>query len=465
MDPANPNVGGIINPGSAPSDFQGDTPQNTPQSSGIGPDFTQNSFGQASNPPQVPVQETPPVPQFPSPENAAPTPPSVSPVVATSTQGFSTETSTIPTSPGSSGGGKKAILLGVVGVLLLGTIGGGIYLASRYAPRIAEQTQPVAIATTTPTPVVANAKVTYLEGSATSLLGDTSSDLAQGQSVYEGATIETEADAKILLTFSGGSILRIGPSSKFTLTSLAPESMSFSQEKGITYAFVDDAGTGTFTVLAGEIKVEALGTAFSVEKDESVLVNVYESKVKITEGQDVLEVAENKQFIQGSSVPATLVASELEVDNFLQWALEEELKRIEAELISIVASSGASEDKEAYKAALEDLGIDKKELIKQAFLTTTTGAVGSITLTGQKTPEGAVSLSWTADGLASNGFRIVWSTTAGKAYPGDKRTNEPLFGYAKALGPMKPGKTWYYRVCEWTGTTCGIYSNELSFSF
>jgi len=131
----------------------------------------------------------------------------------------------------------------------------------------------------------------------------------------------------------------------------------------------------------------------------------------------------------------------------------------------IVASSGISEDKEAYKVALEDLGIDKKELIKQAFLTTTTGAVGSITLTGQKTPEGAVSLSWTADGLASNGFRIVWSTTAGKAYPGDKRTNEPLFGYAKTLGPMKPGKTWYYRVCEWTGTTCGAYSNELSFSF
>ena len=338
-------------------------------------------------------------------------------------------------------------------------------MASRYAPRLAEQTQPVAIATSTPTPVVASAKVTYLEGSATSLLGDTSSDLAQGQSVYEGATIETEADTKVLLTFSGGSILRIGPSSKLTLTSLAPESMSFSQEKGITYAFVDDAGTGTFTVLAGEIKVEALGTAFSVEKDESVLVNVYESKVKITEGQDVLEVAQNKQFIQGSSVPATLVASELEVDNFLQWALEEELERIEAELISIVASSGISEDKEAYKVALEDLGIDKKELIKQAFLTTTTGAVGSITLTGQKTPEGAVSLSWTADGLASNGFRIVWSTTAGKAYPGDKRTNEPLFGYAKTLGPMKPGKTWYYRVCEWTGTTCGAYSNELSFSF
>ena len=465
MDPANPNVGGIINPGSAPSDFQGDTLQNKPESSGIGPDFTQSSFGQASNAPQVSDQETPSIPQFPPPENQVPAPPSVSPVVATPTQGFSTETSTIPTSPGSSGGGKKAVLLGVVGVLLLGAIGGGIYLASRYAPRLAEQTQPVAIATSTPTPVVASAKVTYLEGSATSLLGDTSSDLAQGQSVYEGATIETEADTKVLLTFSGGSILRIGPSSKLTLTSLAPESMSFSQEKGITYAFVDDAGTGTFTVLAGEIKVEALGTAFSVEKDESVLVNVYESKVKITEGQDVLEVAQNKQFIQGSSVPATLVASELEVDNFLQWALEEELKRIEAELISIVASSGTSEDKEAYKAALEDLGIDKKELIKQAFLTTTTGAVGSITLTGQKTPEGAVSLSWTADGLASNGFRIVWSTTAGKAYPGDKRTNEPLFGYAKTLGPMKPGKTWYYRVCEWTGTTCGAYSNELSFSF
>jgi hypothetical protein len=170
--------------------------------------------------------------------------------------------------------------------------------------------------------------------------------------------------------------------------------------------------------------------------------------------------------VQGTEAPETLNSTEVTSDNFLQWALEEEIQRMEAEIIAQVAVPENKEDKEAYIAALKEIAGDKKELLRQAYLKTTTGTLGAITLTGEKTPEGAVALSWTADGLAENGYKIVWSKTPGKAYPGDKRTYNPLYYYEKVLGPMKPGTgTWYFRVCEWTGETCGTYSNELTFSF
>jgi len=462
MDPANTSGGGVINPSSPPSDFQGDTPTPGPSTDLPGPDFTQ-SIPESKNP--SPTLPDPPGQPFSANTVSTQVPPVVPPAVPPQDPLLSGEPLATPPPEKSSIGSKKTVLLAIVGLLLLGAIGGGIYLASQYAPKFAEKTVSAPIITSTPAPIVAQAKVNYLEGKVWNVSGDTQVALTQGQSVSEGSTIETEEDAKVLLAFEGGSILRIGPASKVTLTSLNPEALVFLEEAGVVYAYVDDSGTGTFTIDAGDLTVDAVGTAFSVEKDELVLINVYENKVKVTEEGKEEEVSENKQYVQGMSKLAILDSADIESDNFLQWALEEELKRIESEIITEIAASGTPENKEAYKAALESLGIDKKELIKEAFLATTSGTLGSITLTGQKTPEGAVSLSWTADGLAGNGYRIVWSTSPGKSYPGDKRTNNPLFGYAKTLGPMKPGKTWYYRVCEWTGATCGVYSNELSFSF
>jgi hypothetical protein len=360
---------------------------------------------------------------------------------------------------------KKVFLVGGIVVFLLLVIGGAILLAPKITSRLAQKMEVTPAATSTPAPIVATARVSYLEGEAWIVSGEEKSPIYEDDEVSEGQAIETGEDAKLTLALEGGSILRLGPSSRVSLSNLDSLDLSFSQEAGDLFAYVEKA-VGRFVVTAGEVSVEATGTAFSVEKDQEVQVNVYESSVKVKEGEAEVQVETNSQWVQGTPAPETLDTAEVASNNFLQWALEEEIQRMEAEIISQVAVPENKEDKEAYLAALQEVAGDKKELLKQAFLKTTTGSVGAINLTGEKTPEGAVSLSWTADGLAESGYAIVWSKTPGKPYPGDKRTSKPLYGYEKTLGPMKPGTgTWYFRVCQWTGETCGIYSNELTFTF
>ena len=438
MDPTyqDPRTGGLGGPFPAQPL---ETPAPAPQESTTGPVVS-------SLDPIVPPV-APPAPTFTPSEGAPPMPP-LPPEV--------------PEEPKSN---KKWLLLGVVGLLLVATIGGGIFLASKLGPKLNQQTQVEPVAEVSPTPEVAAATVSYLGGSAWSTSGGIKSAIAQDNKVSEGAIIETGEDAKLTLAFDGGSILRLGPATKLTLTSVNPLDMKFLEDSGVLYAYVDKGGTSKFTVTSGDVVVMAEGTAFSVEKDDLVAVNVYDSTVSITKGEIQALVDKDKRWIEGSTKTLALNTTELQTDNFLQWALEDEIARVEAQITSQVTPPADKEDKDAYLASLKALGIEKKELIKEAFLKTTTGTISTITLTGAKNSDGTVKFSWTANGLADNGYKIIWSATAAKPYPGDKRTYNPLFGYEKTLGPIKPGTSWYFRVCAWTGTTCGVYSNELTFSF
>ncbi|OGM02520.1 hypothetical protein A2115_00875 [Candidatus Woesebacteria bacterium GWA1_41_8] len=447
MDPTAPLPGQGVSEPSVPQ---------TPASSGLpplpeAPVSPVSSFPVVSDPH---VDMPPPPPPVSTPQPEAFTPPTVE------------VQSSEPQSAGDGENKKKVLVTGGVLVVLLVVIGGAIFFAPRISSRLAQKVQPEPEATSTPAPVVvASAKVSYLEGAAWSFSAHLKNPLYEGAEVFEGELVETGEDAKLVLEMDGGSILRLGPASRVTLTSLMAGDLKFSQEAGDVYVYVEK-GTGRFTVAAGEVSVEALGTAFWVQKDEEVVVNVFESSVSVKEGEgEEIEVKENKSWNQGLLASVNLNKTAVSSDNFLLWALEEEIQRMEADIISQNTTPEDKKSKEAYIVALKEIAGDKKELLKQAFLKTTTGEVSEVTVAGQKTPEGAVSLSWTADGLAEEGYRIVWSTTPGKPYPGDKRTNEPLFGYEKILGPMKPGTSWYYRVCEWTGATCQAYSNELFFSF
>jgi len=317
-----------------------------------------------------------------------------------------------------------------------------------------------------PTPQVSfKGTLTYVEGSIVKVGVQGNTDLFEGDEVVQGDVLQTGENAMVMLMFDDGSVVRLGPGSKIALTKLLPSEMLITQDGGSLYSRVEKSEGHTFTILAGEVRIQALGTAFSVEKGESVKVNVYESEVKVIEAQKEIQVTAKNQWRQGDVLAAELDTAEVENDNFLQWALDEEIARMNLEIISTVSPQTEGKDKEAYKTALESLGIDKKELQKEAFLKTTSGSVSSTVLSGQKLAEGGVSLSWMSDGLADGGFKVIWSQTPGVTDPGEKRTSSPIYGYQKTLGSMKPGSTWYYKVCELVEGTCGAYSNELSFSF
>ncbi len=89
---------------------------------------------------------------------------------------------------------------------------------------------------------------------------------------------------------------------------------------------------------------------------------------------------------------------------------------------------------------------------------------GSITLEGQLTDPGKIKLTWSTQELdASKGFKVVMSETANPVYPGDK--------YHYHSSPTKRhdywsklanGKTYHFRVCQYLGGKCGVYSNDVA---
>lgn len=75
-------------------------------------------------------------------------------------------------------------------------------------------------------------------------------------------------------------------------------------------------------------------------------------------------------------------------------------------------------------------------------------------------------VTWTVTGYSSNGFKVVWSKKSGPTYPtrsGDK------YHYLSSPGARTDTPTafdgvgsYYVRVCEYLGGSCGVYSNQIS---
>lgn len=307
------------------------------------------------------------------------------------------------------------------------------------------------------------AKATFVEGDIWFLKDGRKTQVLEGDIFKEGDYLETGTPAKLTLELTNGSSVRLSENTKITISDFTKASTVLDQDQGVVFVRVTQ-GTGEFKVVAGDVEVTALGTAFSVEKDEEVQVGVYESGVLVKENDKEVEVQEGKEWKQGATEAVKLNTQSLADSEFLQWSMDQELKRIESEIIAEIQKTVTSENKEEIKQALENANIDKKELLKQAFEGSAQGTVSSITLQGTKEADGSVKLSWSANGLAQNGYKVVWSRNSGVTYPGDGRTSNPLYGYEKHL-LMKPGTTWYFKVCEIIGEGCGVYSNEVSFSF
>lgn len=112
---------------------------------------------------------------------------------------------------------------------------------------------------------------------------------------------------------------------------------------------------------------------------------------------------------------------------------------------------GESKTKDKQASVTEE---KKKEAVKPQ------SAVSSIAATAQQN-----AVSWSATGYSKNGFKIVWSKASGPTYPtrsGDKYIylSDPNVN-ATTLYAFDGIGTYYVRVCEYLGGTCGTYSNEV----
>ncbi len=89
---------------------------------------------------------------------------------------------------------------------------------------------------------------------------------------------------------------------------------------------------------------------------------------------------------------------------------------------------------------------------------------GSITLEGQLTDPGKVKLVWSTSGLdASKGFKVLISESVNPVYPGNKYhyLSNPSVRQDYWSG-LANGKTYHFRVCQYLGGKCGVYSNDIA---
>jgi hypothetical protein len=83
--------------------------------------------------------------------------------------------------------------------------------------------------------------------------------------------------------------------------------------------------------------------------------------------------------------------------------------------------------------------------------------------------DGKASISWKVSGYSGRGFKVVYSLNSGPTYPtreGDsfQYYSDPSKRSAE-IGGFSAGKTYHFRVCEYLGGKCGLYSNEITLSF
>lgn len=86
--------------------------------------------------------------------------------------------------------------------------------------------------------------------------------------------------------------------------------------------------------------------------------------------------------------------------------------------------------------------------------------VNSISLSGSGS-----NISWSVDGYSKSGYKIVWSKNSLPTYPcrsGDKYIYlSSSDARSTALDAFDGSGTYYVRVCEYLGGSCGVYSNQI----
>lgn len=263
----------------------------------------------------------------------------------------------------------------------------------------------------------------------------------------EGDSVEVVGTGKAVINFDDGSAVRLNNGSSVTLTSLDPTHVVVTNNKGYLYSRVAKSDSRQFEVKAGAVTYQSLGTAYkTVNEDKLKGVEVYESKVKILGATDkeILVDQGSKYYLVNASnkkvekTIAKIDTKELSKDEFTMWNKTQDLKV------------------EEYKDEMGVLANDYKD-----DTTTPAPATPSIVLTGYSAADG-VKLSWKVNGLnVSNGFKIVKSLEMNPVYPGDSYVYLDNANVRSYLWELGDGRTYYFRVCQYLGGSCGKYSNNV----
>jgi hypothetical protein len=273
--------------------------------------------------------------------------------------------------------------------------------------------------------------------------------------VAENETVRVSGEGKAIITLDDGSAIRLNSNSVVNLQSLNPNNIEVINISGEIYTRVVKADR-SFVVKVDDESYTAMGTAYKTINTNDVKgVLVYESKVK---NKEQTEVPEGKKLYkkyesQKDNVNKLLdiAKEEIEKDTFTQWNKEEDLKNEEHKKYLGVLNT-KTEPETATPAPITPTTPPKT--------TAPTTPTASIKLTGSATDKG-INLGWVVTNVdTSKGFKLVKSTEVNPVYPGNSAAylNPGTTSYSISL---TDGKTYHFRVCQYTGASCGVYSNDI----
>ncbi len=364
------------------------------------------------------------------------------------------------------------------------------------------------------------ATVAYIDGSLSLKVGENWENLAVGDDLKAGDVIKTAAPGRAIINFDDGSAVRLDANTEVLIQQCDNEAIVLAQSNGQIYNRVHKSDTLEFSVLGKETKITAMGTAFTVNMNraDQVIIKVLESKVKVEEKQKQEEVVAGEVAVvyqKEETVSKNKLAYEELQDDFHQWNKDEDVK-IEAplgvleEVPPVLKISAPSDSLETYSSSVEVKGMTDgvKVLVNGAEVAVseesfsrgvslslgknviTVKAINEFDKTTEKSiivykkekteepaekpvsagislngsvVDGKVKLSWSLSNMTSSqGFKVVYNESGYPVYPGD------TYHYLTDSGArsdvwtgLKAGKTYYFRVCEYLGGKCGVYSNQV----
>lgn len=277
-------------------------------------------------------------------------------------------------------------------------------------------------------------------------------DLKLDSKLSEGVYVRTGEGARVVVTLDDGSAIRVNSISTIRLVSLDSQNVAVENVSGEVYTRVV-ASERTFTVSAGEESYKALGTAYkTINKTDIKGVEVYQSNVSIAKAQQT--VSEGKRYYSESTsseaknVVSDIPLDQLQKDEFLKWNLEKD------------KAAAEFKDKLGYLKKLEETPAPAPAPVPAPAPAPASVANG-IVLSGSASAKGAA-LNWKLTGVAaSKGFKVVYSKEANPTFGSSQASYVSDSAARSTELKIKDGKTYYFRVCIYTGDGCTNYSNNI----
>jgi hypothetical protein len=366
-----------------------------------------------------------------------------------------------------------------------------------------------------------NAKIIFLSGKIQLKTATTDwAEVAEGENIAASDNLKTLAGSRAIVELPDKSYVRLFENSEIKFTQLGLTDIVIEQIAGTSYHRVNDQSMAIFRVKSGNTELTALGTAFSVTKENAQLkVSVIESrlKAKIYDGGEIINMrtleAGTKATIDEKSPVAQMIISEnLQASTLLEnewysWNLEKDKEKNfllgifeKATKLTIIEPTKTEfetdKDKLTIKGSTEkdasilvagkeveskdgnfetvvplvagenkiEIIVKKDANINKRILTVKSGQQAKkIVLTGERQGQTSIKLSWVTTNISDiKEFKLVRSKDENPVYPIATSQTATNTSMTAIWDDLADGK-YNFRVCALDETnTCMAYSNNLS---